>query len=86
MNLQRVMSNPNAAFTSPEALEASVDFSAAQKAVIFRQWKDQLTKLLIADDEGMLRYDVPMRMRGGENADDLSRVTNIMARLSSEIR
>jgi len=79
MNIQQAMKNPNAVFASPEALEASTEFTAAQKHAILMQWKDQLEKLLIADDESMLRADA----KAGANADCLRRVTNILARLST---
>ena len=79
MNIQQAMKNPNAVFASPEALEASAEFTAAQKRAILMQWKDQLEQLLIADDESMLRADAI----AGANADCLRRVTNILARLSS---
>jgi len=77
MNLEQAMKNPNVMFASPEVLEASEEFSAPQKRAILLQWKDQLEKLLIADEEGMFRTGaVP-----GANADCLRRVTDIMSRL-----
>ncbi len=78
MNLQQAMKNPNAVFASPEVLEESTEFSATQKRAILAQWKDQLEKLLIADEESMLRADA----KAGANADCLRRVTNILTRLS----
>lgn len=51
MNLQQAMKNPNVVFASPEVLEASTEFTAIQKRAILMQWKDQLEKLLIADEE-----------------------------------
>ena len=78
MNMQQAMKNPNVAFSSPEVLEASTEFTAVQKRAILVQWKDQLEKLLIADDESMLRADA----KAGANADCLRRVTNILTRLS----
>jgi hypothetical protein len=77
MNLQQAMKNPNVAFASPEVLEASTEFSADQKRAILVQWKDQLEKLLIADEESMLRAGGT----AGSNADCLRRVTNILTRL-----
>lgn len=77
MNLQQAMKNPNVVFDSPEVLEASTEFTADQKRAILMQWKDQLEKLLIADEESMLRADA----RAGANADCLRRVTNILTRL-----
>lgn len=78
MNLQQAMKNPNVVFDSPELLESSTEFSAQQKCAILAQWKDQLEKLLIADDESMLRANAT----AGANADCLQRVTNILGRLS----
>ena len=77
MNMQQAMKNPNVAFASPEVLEASTEFTTEQKRAILTQWKDQLEKLLIADDESMLRADAKV----GANADCLRRVTNILTRL-----
>jgi hypothetical protein len=77
MNMQEAMKNPNVAFASPEVLEASTEFTTVQKRAILTQWKDQLEKLLIADDESMLRADA----KAGANADCLRRVTNILTRL-----
>jgi hypothetical protein len=77
MNLQQAMKHPKALFASPEVLEASTEFSTIQKRAILTQWKDQLEKLLIADEENMLRPDA---MTGG-NADCLQRVSNILNRL-----
>jgi hypothetical protein len=77
MNLQQAMKNPNVVFASPEVLEASTEFTVVQKRAILTQWKDQLEKLLIADDESMLRADA----KSGANADCLRRVTNILTRL-----
>jgi hypothetical protein len=79
MNLQQAMKNPNVAFASPEALESSTEFSAEQKRAILMQWKDQLEKLLIADEESMLRADA----KAGANSDCLRRVTNILTKLSA---
>jgi len=77
MNLQQAMKNPNVVFASPEVLEESTEFTATQKRAILTQWKDQLEKLLIADDESMLRTDA----KAGANADCLRRVTDILTRL-----
>jgi hypothetical protein len=77
MNLQQAMKNPNVVFDSPEVLEASTEFTAVQKRAILTQWKDQLEKLLIADEESMLRADA----KAGANADCLRRVNNILTRL-----
>lgn len=77
MNIQQAMKNPNVAFASPEVLETSTEFTTVQKRAILTQWKDQLEKLLIADDESMLRADA----KAGANADCLRRVSNILTRL-----
>ncbi len=77
MNMQQAMKNPNVVFASPEVLEASTEFSGVRKRAILTQWKDQLEKLLIADDESMLRADA----KAGANADCLRRVTDILTRL-----
>lgn len=77
MNIQQAMKNPNVVFASPEVLEGSTELTAMQKRAILVQWKDQLEKLLIADDESMLRADAKM----GANADCLRRVTDILTRL-----
>lgn len=77
MNIQQAMKDPNAVFASPEALEASTEVTAVQKRAILVQWKDQLEKLLIADEESMVRAGA----KAGGNADCLMRVTNILGRL-----
>ena len=82
MKLQQALKNPNVVFASPEVLEASQDFDAAEKRAILVQWKDQLEKLLIADDESMVRADA----RSGANAECLRRVTDILARLQPPVR
>lgn len=79
MNIQQAMKNPNVVFASPEVLEASTEVTPVQKRAILMQWKDQLEKLLIADDESMLRADANANV--GANADCLRRVTNILTRL-----
>jgi len=77
MNLQQAMKNPNVAFASPEVLETSTEFTAVQKRAILLQWKDQLEKLLIADEESMLRANA----NAGANAECLRRVSDILARI-----
>jgi hypothetical protein len=76
MDIYFAMKNPNAAFPSPEAIESSVTLTAIQKSAVLTQWKDQLEKLLIADDEGMLRKDAD----SGANGDCLRRVSNSLTR------
>lgn len=82
MKFQQAMKNPNAVFVSPEALEESTEFTASQKQSILRQWKDQLTQLLIADEEGMTRSDSVARANPGRNADCLRRIVDVMERNS----
>jgi hypothetical protein len=77
MNLQLAMKNPNVLFASPEALEASAEITMTQKRAILVQWKDQLEKLLIADEDGMLLAEA----KPGANAECLARITSILARL-----
>ena len=77
MNIQQAMKNPNVVFASPEVLEASTEFTEMEKRAILVQWKDQLEKLLIADEESMLRAGA----KPGANADCLRRVTDILTRL-----
>jgi hypothetical protein len=77
MNIQQAMKNPNVVFSSPEVLEASTELTPVQKRAILLQWKDQLEKLLIADEESMLRADA----KAGANAECLRRVANILTRL-----
>jgi hypothetical protein len=82
MKFQQAMKNPNALFASPEALEVSMEFTASQKTAILRQWKDQLTQLLVADEEGMTRSDSKARANPGGNADCLTRISDVMERIS----
>jgi hypothetical protein len=77
MNIQQAMKNPSSVFGTPEVLEASAEFTGAEKRAILMQWKDQLLQLLVADEEGMLRFNA----RAGANADCLRRVTDILTRL-----
>ena len=84
MNLEHAMKNPNSSFASPEAVADSPEFSVREKTAILAQWKDQLTSLLIADEEGMFRTDEAARLKGGANADCLRRVTDVMARLARQ--
>jgi hypothetical protein len=77
MDIQQAMKNPNVVFATPELLEAAMTITAAEKLAILVQWKDQLEKLLIADEESMLRADA----RAGANADCLRRVTDVVTRL-----
>jgi hypothetical protein len=78
MNFQQAMKNPASSFGTPEVLESSLEFAAAEKRLILLQWKDQLQQLLTADDESMLRANAV----AGANADCLRRVTDILTRLA----
>jgi hypothetical protein len=82
MNFKQAMKDPQAAFASPEALEESTEFTESQKESILRQWKDQLTKLLIADEEGMPRSDAAARANSGRNSECLRRITDVLERNS----
>jgi hypothetical protein len=77
MDMQQAMKNPNVVFDSPEVLAATAAITAIQKRAILTQWKDQLEKLLIADEESMLRADA----KAGANADCLRRITDVLRRL-----
>lgn len=79
MNIQQAMKNPNVVFSSPEVLETSTEVTAAEKRAILMQWKDQLEKLLIADEESMLRAGAT----AGANGDCLRRVSDILSRLAA---
>ena len=81
MNLQQAMKDPMAAFASPEALETLIGMAASQKHAILVQWQDQLRKLLIADEESMLRVDG----KSGGSADCLRRVTDVLTRLPGSV-
>jgi hypothetical protein len=80
VNLQQAMKNPNVAFASPESLEDSTEVTTADKCAILVQWQDQLQKLLIADEEGMLQAGTKA---AGTNAECLRRVRDILTRLKS---
>jgi hypothetical protein len=80
MNIQQAMKNPNVVFETPEVLEASTEVTAIEKRAILMQWKDQLEKLLIADEESMLRAGA----QAGGTGDCLRRVTSILSRLAED--
>jgi hypothetical protein len=83
MKFQLAMTNPPNVFHAPEAVHQARDLTLAQQQAVLRQWKDQLKKLLIADDEGMVRHDLDADTKAGANADCLRRVTDAMARLQT---
>ena len=77
MDLQDAMKNPAGTFGSPEAIETSTGFSAAQKRAVLLQWKDQLQQLLVATEENMPGPETA----SGVNADCLRRVVDAISRL-----
>jgi hypothetical protein len=79
MRVEQAMKNPNVVFGSPELVKAEREMSTAQKQAVLRQWKDQLEKLLVADEESMLRAGA----QSGANADCLRRVTDVLTSLES---
>jgi hypothetical protein len=78
--MYRAMKNPNAMFSSPEALESSGRFTAMQKRAILTQWRDELQQLLVADDESM--FDAAPN--AGASAECLRRVSDSISRLPFE--
>ncbi len=73
------MKNPGRTFGSPEALEASRDFSDEQKHAILLQWKDQLQQLMVATEENMPGPETS----SGMNADCLRRIVDALSRLGA---
>ena len=73
------MKNPGRTFGSPEALEASGNFSDEQKHAILLQWKDQLQQLMVATEENMPGPD----SSSGMNADCLRRIVDALSRLGT---
>jgi hypothetical protein len=79
MDYQQALKNPGKMFGGvPEALEASAEFSAAQKRAILLQWKDQLVQLQRATNENM-----PGPESDGAGADCLRRVVDALIRLEA---
>ncbi|HEX6155452.1 MAG TPA: hypothetical protein VFZ54_05465 [Burkholderiales bacterium] len=79
MDYQQALKNPGRMFGGvPEALEASTEFSAAQKRAILLQWKDQLMQLQRATNENM-----PGPESDGAGADCLRRVVDALIRLGT---
>jgi hypothetical protein len=78
MDMDKAMKNPASVFGTPEALMESKEFTPQQKREILLQWKDQLEQLQAADDENMQGGDAAEEA----TADDLRRVTDLLARLS----
>ena len=82
MDFASVMKNPGRSFASPEALEASAGFSAAQKRAILMQWKDQLEQLMVATQENMPGPETA----SGANAECLRRVVDALSRTELQAR
>jgi len=76
MNFKLAMKNPGKIFGTPEALEISTEFDAAQKYSILVQWKNQLEQLQAASNEGMLGPESQ-----GAGAECLRRVVDAIIRL-----
>ena len=81
MRESAALRDPASFFASPEAVLESREFSPFKKEAILEQWKDHLTRLLIADEEGMLRMDDVARTSPGANAEGLRRVSDVIARV-----
>ena len=78
MDFQQAMKNPGRTFGTPAVLEASTDFTVAQKCAILLQWKDQLTQLKVATQEGM-----PGPESHGAGAECLRAIVDALTRLDS---
>lgn len=78
MEYQQALKNPGKMFRTPEAVESSAEFTAAQKRAILLQWKDQLMQLQKATDENM-----PGPESNGAGADCLRRVVDALTRLNN---
>ena len=78
MDFEQAMKNPGRTFGSPSVLEASTDFSVEQKRAILLQWKDQLTQLKVATQEGM-----PGPESQGSGAECLSAIVDALTRPDS---
>jgi hypothetical protein len=73
------MKNPGRTFGSPEALEASRNFSDEQKHAILLQWKDQLQQLMVATEENMPGPEASSDL----NADCLRRIVDVLSRVGA---
>lgn len=80
MTFEQAMKNPGATFGTPEALHASIEFSAEQKRAILRQWQNQFKQLQHADEESM-RAPGPAT---GATAECLRRVTDLLTELEAQ--
>jgi hypothetical protein len=78
MDFQQAMKNPGRSFGTPDVLEASTEFTAAQKRAILVQRKDQRTKLQVASDESMTGPE-----SNGSGAECMRRVVDALIRLDA---
>ncbi len=78
-DLASAMKDPGRTFGSPEALEASRNFSDEEKHAILLQWKDQLQQLMVATEENMPGPE----SSSGMNADCLRRIVDAISRLGA---
>jgi hypothetical protein len=78
MDLEQAMKNPGRTFGKPSVLEASTEFTVAQKRAILLQWKDQLTQLKVATEEGM-----PGPESDGAGAECLRNIVDALTRLDT---
>ena len=78
MDFQKAMKNPGRTFGSPAVLAASAEFTVAQKRQILLQWKDQLTQLKVATEEGM-----PGPESDGAGAECLRNIVDALTRLDT---
>lgn len=76
MDFRQAMKNPGKAFGTPEALEASTELTIAQKRALLVQWRDQLTQLQAASNEGMTGPE-----SNGAGAECMRRVVDALIRL-----
>ena len=78
MDFEQAMKNPGRTFGNPSVLEVSTDFTVEQKRAILLQWKDQLTQLKVATQEGM-----PGPESEGSGAECLRAIVDALTRLES---
>jgi hypothetical protein len=76
MDFQQALKNPNKLFASPESVETSTEFDAAQKRAILVQWQDQMEQLQRATNENM-----PGPESNGAGAECLRRIVDALTRL-----
>ena len=78
MDFEQAMKNPGRMFGMPSVLEASKEFTTEQKRAILLQWKDQLTQLKVATQEGM-----PGPESQGAGAECLRAIVDALTRLDA---